>query len=65
MVCGWKKDVTLSENDENGDGATQTELVDKWMENPNPNSNQIEVVTNILVNILPNILANILANIFG
>ena len=44
MVYGWKKDVTLSENDENGDGATQTELVDNWMENPNPDSNQIKVV---------------------
>ena len=31
-------------NDENGDGATQTELVDNWMENPNPDSNQIKVV---------------------
>ena len=37
--------MTLSENDENGDGATQTELVDNWMEYPNPDSNQIEVVT--------------------
>ena len=46
MVCGRKKDdVTLDENDECGDGATQTELVDIWMEHPIPNSNQIKVVT--------------------
>ena len=44
MAYGWKKDATLTENDENGDGATQTELVDNWMENPNPDSNQIKVV---------------------
>ena len=45
MVCGWKKDdVALGENDESGDGATQTELVDIWMEHPIPNSNQTKVV---------------------
>ena len=32
------------ENDEGGNGATETELVDKWMEHPNPNSNQNKVV---------------------
>ena len=33
-----------TENDENCDGATTTSLVDKWMENPKPNSNNEEVV---------------------
>ena len=44
MVFGWSNvELAHHENDENCDGATATNLVDQWMVNPKPNSNNEKV----------------------
>ena len=45
MVFGWSNvELAHHENDENCDGATVTNLVDKWVENPNLTSSNDQVV---------------------